>query len=314
MRIGLVVDSTCDLPQSFIEENKIVILPISIRVDQDIIVDNRESEPALDFYRYQIGAKGHDAESIPFSMDQIKDLFLTQLVIDWDYVICESVMRTRSPIFENATKASFAILSGYKSIRQKAGVEGPFTMRVIDSRTLFAGQGALAAETVRLIKSGMAANDVRARVEKLTGYAYAYGVPPDLYYIRARAQKKGDKSVSWMSAALGSALDIKPILRAHQDNTEPVAKLRGFEHAVEAVFKEATKHVQQGLLAPFVVVSYAGEPEKIREFPGYVALERATRERGVQLLTCVMGVTGGVNLGPGTVTVGFIANPHTFGQ
>lgn len=314
MRIGLVVDSTCDLPQAFIEENKIVILPISIRVDQDIIVDNREAEPALDFYRYHIGDKGHDAESIPFTMDQIRDLFLNQLVIDWDYVICETVMRTRSPIFENATKASFAILSGYKSIRQKAGVEGPFSLRVIDSRCLFAGQGALAAETVRLIKAGMAANDIRARVEKLTAYAYTYGVPPDLYYIRARAQKKGDKSVSWVSATLGSALDIKPILRAHQDNTEPVGKVRGFEHAVEAVFKEATKHVQQGLLAPYIVISYAGEPERIPQLPGYAALERATRERGVQLLPCVMGVTGGVNLGPGTVTVGFLANPHKFGE
>ncbi len=314
MRIGLVVDSTCDLPQSFIEENKIIILPISIRVDQDIIVDNREPEPALDFYNYHIGDKGHDAESIPFTMDQIKDLFLNQLVIDYDFVICETVMRTRSPIFENATKASFAILSGYKPIRKKAGVEGPFSLRVIDSRCLFAGYGALAAETTRLIKSGVPANDIRTRIEKLTGYAYAYGAPPDLYYVRERAQKKGDRSVGWISAALGTALDIKPILRAHQDNTEPVAKVRGFEHAVEAMFKEATKQVQKGLLAPYVVVSHAGETEKIPEMPGYASLERATRERGVQLLTCVMGVTGGVNLGAGTVTVGFLANPHKFGE
>lgn len=313
MRIGLVVDSTCDLPKSFIDENRIVILPISIRVDKDLLVDNREPEPALDFYRYHIGDKGHDAESIPFTTDQIKELFLNELVIDFDFVFCETVMRTRSPIFENATKASFGILSGYKPVRKAAGVDGPFSLRVIDSKNLFTGQGVLAAETLRLINSGMAPNDVRQQIEKLTEVTFAYGVPPDLYYIHSRAKKKGDKSVGWLSATLGSALDIKPVICAHNDDTQPVAKVRGWENAVHAVFRHVTKMVRsRALLSPYVCISYAGDPGVIQTLPGYAELEHAAQSHDVLVLSSVMGVTGGVNLGPGTLTVGVISQPHAF--
>lgn len=313
MRIGLVVDSTCDLPKSYIDENNIVILPISIRVDQDLLVDNREPEPALDFYRYHIGDKGHDAESVPFTTEQIRDLFLGQLVIDYDYVLCETVMRTRSPIFENATKASFSILSGYKRVRKAAGVDGQFSLRVIDSKSLFTGQGVLAAETMRLIRAGTAPNEIRQQIEKLTLSTFAYGVPPDLYYIHNRAKKKGDKSVGWVSATLGSALDIKPVICAHDDDTRPVAKIRGWEQGAEAVFRNITRLIRaNALLAPYVCISYAGELQVVKNLPGYQELEHAAEAHDIEILACVMGVTGGVNLGPGTLTAGIISQPHKF--
>ncbi len=313
MRMGLVVDSGCDLPKSFIEENNIILLPITINIDGDSIVDYREPDPSLDFYKNQIGDKGHNAESAPFTTEQIKSLFLEQLVIDYDFVICETIMRTRSPIFENATKASFGILNGYKPVRKAAGVEGPFSLRVVDSKNLFAGQGVLAAETVRLMKSGMPANDIRLNIEKLTAYTFAYGVPPDLYYIHSRAKKKGDKSVGWLSATLGSALDIKPIICAHNDDTKPVAKIKGWENAVHTVFKNVTQLVRSGkLISPYVCISYAGDPAVIDTLPGYADFEQAAKAHDVEILKTLMSVTGGVNLGPGTLTVGVISQPHEF--
>ena len=32
MRIGIVVDSACDLPQSYLQRNNINLLPISVRI------------------------------------------------------------------------------------------------------------------------------------------------------------------------------------------------------------------------------------------------------------------------------------------
>ena len=51
MRIGLVVDSGCDLPKSFIDEHNIMILPISVRVGDDLFVDVRDPERVLEFYQ-----------------------------------------------------------------------------------------------------------------------------------------------------------------------------------------------------------------------------------------------------------------------
>ena len=83
------------------------------------------------------------------------------------------------------------------------------------------------------------------------------------------ARTKGDRSVSFLGAALGSALDIKPVLYGHAGRTEPVAKLKGFDNAVEQMFKFAGNRVISGLLTPTVCLSYGGELDEMRALPGY---------------------------------------------
>ena len=173
-------------------------------------------------------------------------------------------------------------------------------------------QGVLAAETLRLIREGLSPNEVRQRVEKLSNCVRAYAVPPDLYYVRARARKKGDRSVSLLGAALGSALDVKPILCGYGDETKPVDKVRGFDAAVEKLFRYAIDRIERGLLSPYLGVSYAGDLAMLESMPGYADLKQSCANAGVTLLTSVMSVTGGVNLGPGTLTLGLLAEPHTF--
>ena len=63
-------------------------------------------------------------------------------------------------------------------------------------------------------KAGEGVQKIRERLEELALNTHGYMVPPDLYYLRNRARTKGDRSVSLFSAALGTALDIKPILHA----------------------------------------------------------------------------------------------------
>lgn len=312
MKIGLVVDSGCDLPKSFIEENDILLLPISVRIGDELFTDDRDPQRLKEFYERQALDKRHDAESVPYSVKQIKDLFLQRVVTEFDYALVQTVPKSRSPLFDSATDASHGILREYKPIRKEAGVEGPFALRVIDSQTLFAGQGVLAAETMRLITAGVKVTEIRQRIEGLASKATAYGVVPDIYYLRERARKKGDKSVSWLGAMLGGALDIKPILCARADQTFPVAKVRGFDNGVQRMFEHAARCIEQGLLAPLVCVSYAGDVEAVKQLPGYDHLAEVAENHDVRLLNSSMGLTGGVNIGPGAVTVGFIADPVPF--
>ncbi len=312
MRIGLVVDSACDLPKSFIDEHKIIILPVTIRIENEDFIDRRDPQETINFYRSHIGEKGHNAESAPFSVEQIQELFLDRVVIEFDYAICQTVTRLRSPIFENATKASFAILRGYKEVRKQHSVEGPFALRVINSKTLFCGQGVLAAETIRMINEGVNVNEIRSRIEKLSEDVYSYLVPRDLYYIRARAQKKGEKSVGLLGAAIGTMLDIKPIIRAYREETSPISKARGFEQACEKLMQYAIRRIKAGLLAPTICISYGGNTDDIKQLPGYDELMTEARKHGVQVLVSVMSMTAGVNIGPGGLGLGLAAQPHEF--
>jgi len=99
MRIGLVVDSACDLPQDFCRQHKIVILPVTIHVGKEEFIDRRDPEATLEFYRRHLTNVAH-AETAPLSVAQIKDLFLERLVLEYDFVFCLTVASSRSPIFE----------------------------------------------------------------------------------------------------------------------------------------------------------------------------------------------------------------------
>lgn len=312
MRIGIVVDSACDLPVDYIEKHNIVLLPISVRIGEAVLADHRDEEATLSFLQAHVAERGHEAETTPFSVNQIRDLFLDRLVIDYDHVFCLTISKLRSQIHENAMQASFAILNDYKPVRQSAGYNSPFALRVIDTLNLFAGQGITAVEAVRMRDEGANVAQIRARLEQLAENTYGYMIPRDLYYLRNRARAKGDRSVGLISAALGSALDIKPVLRAYRGNTEPVAKLKGFEPSVQKLFEFAARKVREGLMTPTVCVGYGGELAELRALPGYNALKDACAEKSVLMLESVMSLTGMVNVGKGAVAVGFAAEPHTF--
>ncbi|HVJ37419.1 MAG TPA: DegV family protein [Stenotrophomonas sp.] len=312
MRIGIVVDSACDLPVDYIEKHNIVLLPISVRIGEAVLADHRDEEATLSFLHAHVAERGHEAETTPFSVNQIRDLFLDRLVIDYDHVFCMTISKMRSQIYDNAMQASFAILNDYKPVRQGAGHNSPFALRVIDTLNLFAGQGVTAVEAVRMREEGANVAQIRARVEQLAENTYGYMIPRDLYYLRNRARAKGDRSVGLISAALGSALDIKPVLRAYRGNTEPVAKLKGFEPSVQKLFEFSARKVREGLMTPTLCLGYGGELAELRALPGYASLKAACAEHKVELFESVMSLTGMVNVGKGAVAVGFAATPHTF--
>ena len=131
MRIGLVVDSACDLPLEYLKQHDVTVLPITVRIGEAVLADHRDEEATLEFLHAHVAERGAEAETMPFTVQQIRDLFLQRLVIDYDYVFCMTITRSRSPIFDNAQQASFAILNDYKSVRAAAGNTTPFALRVI---------------------------------------------------------------------------------------------------------------------------------------------------------------------------------------
>jgi DegV family protein with EDD domain len=305
MRIGLVVDSACDLPLEYLQQHEITVLPITVRIGDAVLADHRDEQATLEFLHAHVAERGAEAETMPFTVEQIHDLFIQRLVIDYDYVFCMTITKTRSPIHDNAMQASFSILNEYKAVRAAAGNPTPFALRVVDTQNLFAAQGITAVEAVRLRAAGEGAPKIRARLENLALHTHGYLIPRDLYYIRNRARKKGDRSVSLLSAALGTALDIKPVLHGYRGETGPVAKIKGFEPAVEKLFEFTIKRIEAGLMTPTVCLSYGGELDEMRALPGYQNLRHACSANNIELFESVMSLTGMVNVGKGALVVGF---------
>ncbi len=312
MRIGIIVDSSIDLPRSFYEREEITILPVTVQIGDASLADHRDDVATLDFLSGETAARAAEADTTPYTVQQVHDLFLSRLVLDYDYVFCITMAKTRSAIYENAMQASFSILNDYKPVREASGNHTPFALRVVDSQNVFAACGVLPVEAARLRAAGEGAPKIRARLEHLALHTHCYMVPPDLHFLRTRVKRRGDRSVSFLSAALGTALDIKPILHCNRGETGPVAKVKGFEAAAQKLFDFAGKRIVAGLMTPTLCLSYGGELDAMHALPGYARLREVAAEHNVEVFESVMSLSGMVNVGKGALVVGFAGEAAAF--
>lgn len=312
MRVGVIVDSACDLPYSFLKDNGIFIMPITVRIDGETFVDTHDPEMALAFYRSGLLEKGHRAETEAYSADQICELFLREIVTNYDFAFLETITHTRSQIYQNATEAMQRIVASYRPLREAAGRPGGFSMRVVDSGTFFAGQGLLAAHTVHLIKQGIPKNELRQLVSTFTSSLYGCVIPPDLYYIRERARRRGDNSISGVAAFLGKAFNITPLIWGQGDTGGPVYKSRSFDDTVQRMIDYACARIRKGLLSPYVVLTAGMAENDVEKLPGVDQLRQTCAEHGVELLLTPGGITSSIYVGPGSVGLALAAEPHDF--
>ena len=312
MRLGILVDAACDLPRAFIAQNPIRVVPIPIRIGRRERVDVRDDADTKDFFLNVLAAGETDVEFRAFTEDQLEALFLPRLVFDFDYVMCLTMASKRGPFFERAQKFLFQIIAKHKALRQAQKTPRPFAMRVFDSGNLYAGQGVQVMEMARLIRADTPTKRIVRRMEEIIPQTCSYMVPSDLHYLYARARGHGDRSMGFMGYTLGSALDVKPIACCLHGEIAIVAKVRHFTAAVERVFANVTREIERGLVVPFVNLSYGGDWTALAQLPGFLALARAASARGVEVHWSQLSMAAGVNVGPGALTVGIVAQPHSF--
>ncbi len=313
MKIGLLVDSTCDLPDYMFGPNGITLMPCTVRIGGREIEDVRDEQQTIKLHNNELTERLDTfAESAPYSADQIEKLVMERLVLEYDHVFCLTVTLSRSDTYKNAMEAARRMVSKYRAVRLAAGLSSRFSLVVINSRSIFTGQAVLATEIMRMIQADAKPSEIDLTINELVPHTYAYMVPPDLYFLYKRGVRRGDQSINWAGYTLGSFLDIKPIICGHMDDTGPVARLRKFDVAVNTMFANATKAIKQGLLAPQVCVSYGGDPVLLEKMPGFAEMREAAQIRGISVLTSPMSMTGAVHVGPGGVSVAFISDRHHF--
>jgi DegV family protein with EDD domain len=316
MKIGLVVDSSCDLPRNFFDSGDVELMPTVITVGDQTFDDLKEEKQTIQFHADTFERMRQRSDisvtSRPYTSAKIETLFLEKLVCKYDHVFCIMASHARSEIYDNALTASRGILTKYKPVRRNAGLDGHFSLAVINSANVFAGTAVIAAEVLRMIKADATPSEINSRIREIVPHTYCYLVPPDLEHVYKRASQRGDKSISWLGFQVGSMLDIKPIILGHMDDTRPVAKKRGFEPAIEAMFANASRAVEQGLMAPAICIAFGGDPSALQQLPGFHRLKEAAAKSNVKMHVTPMSISGSVHAGPGCVEVAFISDKHVF--
>ena len=71
------------------------------------------------------------------------------------------------------------------------------------------------------------------------------------------------------------------MLHGYRGETGPVAKIKGFDNAVQKLFAVVGQRVRAGLMTPTVCISYGGELDELRALPGYAQMKDVCAGHGV---------------------------------
>jgi DegV family protein with EDD domain len=302
----IAVDSACDLPHQFIDQNNIKILPINLRLGNKLFRDNRDPMRTIQIYNSKRLEKNFNAESEPASVQEITTLIEKDLALQFDNILAITISSKRSDVYRNIRESVFVSSNKFKQARDRQGRTLPLRIRVIDSEALFPGQGLLAYEANRLIKSELQPiTTVISQLEAMKSHIRGFLLPESLYYLKNRAKRKGDNSVSWLSYGIGSLLNIKPIIEAYQGETATVDKAKGFSEGLENLFARAKRAIDNGLCIKAINMSYAGNPNCIESLPQYGDFLNYANRHSVTTLLSVMSTTAAVNVGPGAFSLAF---------
>ena len=217
MRIGIVTDSACDLPESVVNEFGIRIVPLYVNVGDDSWLDGVEISHK-EFYERLPAWSTPPTTSAPSpgrfveTYEQLADEGATCII---------SIHISAS--LSNTVNVARLAAQGTDTI--------PVT--VIDAGQLTLTMGLLVIEAAKAAATGASREEIIQLLEEIGHRSYTFAALNTLEFIRRSGR------MSCFAYGLGTWLKIKPVLKMHQGNPA-MEKLRTSQHAQQRVLDLVT--------------------------------------------------------------------------
>ena len=173
-------------------------------------------------------------------------------------------------------------------------IEG-MDVRVVDSRSIGIGAGALVIRAAELAAQGMGLDALEQSVEAMTRNIHEFFTMETLQYLQ-----KGGR-IGKMSAAVGNLLSVRPVITCNQEGVlQTVQKVRGNSAALEAAVSQTVKAV--GNQKRFrLFVAHADGAKRARTA---AEILKARLPNAEEILLAEIGPALAVHSGPGLLGVG----------
>jgi DegV family protein with EDD domain len=213
MKIGIVTDSTADIPPELAQERGIHIVPAILIIDSQSIKDG-EGISRHEFYERLPAMRSLPTTASPStgSFQQIYDTLIRQ---GFNHIISIHATSHLSGIFNAARVAA-----------QSFGDR----VRVVDSEYVTLGMGFQVLAAAEAVMRGLSLEAILARIENVRKRVRVIAMLDTLDYIRRSGR------VSWARASLGSLLSIKPFIELKEGVVLRMGEVRtrrkGIEHLI----------------------------------------------------------------------------------
>lgn len=208
MKIKLVCDSLCDIPDEISEKDYIEIVPLTV------IFNDREYIEGVDINKEEFYKKVKEIKQIPKTSQatymEFKEVF-DKFTEEGYHIICMTGASNASGTFQSAMIA-------------KNDVDRNERIHIFDTRNLSLGSGQYIIKACELLEEGLAFEEIIDELENIRSSVRLLFAPYTLDFLKQSGR------VPVATALIGNMLNIKPIFFFDNGEAKLVNKVRGVKN------------------------------------------------------------------------------------
>lgn len=280
----ITTDTTCDLPQEFLDSHNIVLCPLYYSINDTVYGEDKFLDPK-EFYNIMRG--GAMPTTMAVNPDHVRNIFGKYLQEGYDILHIA---------FSSALSGSCSVAA---TVAREMSDEHPDAkLIVIDSLCASLGEGLLVYKAAKLKESGKSIDEVAAWLENNKLNLCHMFTVDDLFHLH-----RGGR-VSKAAAIIGTLINVKPVL--HVDNEGrliPLNNVRGRKKALISLVDQMEARLKNYDYQNDIFFISHGDCIEDAEF-----VEGLVKERfGIrESLIYYVSPTIGAHSGPGTVALFFM--------
>lgn len=287
MSYVIVTDSSCNLPESLIDQHELEILPLTFMIDgvQHTSYLKGEVTDLKQFYTMM-----REGKVITTSLPNVADS--TDLI--------EGLLKSGSDVlylgFSSALSGTY---ESTERIMKELGAKYP-ERKAISVETLAAseGEGMLVLYAADLRESGKSIEEVADWVRENRLHLAHWFTVDDLMFLY-----RGGR-VSRASATAGTMLNIKPVMHVDDEGRLiPVSKVRGRKRSINAMFDRMKESIEPSYGLQHIGITHGDCLEDAEYLAGLIRKEFEIKDLTINYVDPVIGA----HSGPGTLALFFLA-------
>lgn len=277
-KVAIVTDSNSGITQKRGEELGIYVLPMPFFIDGELYLEDITLSQEQ-FYE-KLGADSEISTSQP-SPGDVMDLW-DKLLEDYDEIVCIPMSSGLSSTCETA-------LSLAQDYDEK--------VQVVNNQRISVTQEQSVYDAIKLRDEGKSAAEIRQVLEKEKMQASIYITVDTLKYL-----KKGGR-ITPAAAAIGTVLNLKPVLQIQGEKLDAFAKVRGWKAAkktmLNAIEKDLTDRFADVKDQMVLGMAYTCSKEEADEWKN----EIQTRFSDYELVEGPLSLSIACHIGPGAMAI-----------
>ncbi len=279
---AIVTDSTCDLPQEFVEKYQIHVVPLTVHFEKDFYLDSVTITPD-EFYKLLGQSKNNPTTSQPTYKDFTNKY--NYLASHYKNVIGIHLTEKMSGTFSNSRKAAHAV-----SERQDIDIN------VISSNKLTGALGLMVLRATQAIESGNSFEEVTKEIERWKKKVHLMVSAQSLKYMIRSGR------VSYVKGFIGKLMGVQPIVRVSPEGkAELFGKPTSTKQAMRLVIDEAVK-LMDGKKVWGYSVSHANNIEGAEWYANEMEQITGMKPKFINSVSPVLGT----HVGPGVLGLGIL--------